>query len=111
MLEQVPVAPVTDVEPTSMSALEALHTESEIRLRRLHDDVVVGIHQATGDCGPPKLSGDPLKTIDERDSVAVVLHDGATAVSLGDDVMDCAETLLARHAAHAVRMRVVCLDY
>jgi hypothetical protein len=111
MPEEVAVPPVTDVEPASMSALKALHTESEIRFGRLHDDVMMGVHQATRDCGPAKLSDDPLETVEERDSVAVVLHDGATSVSLGNDVMDCAKTLLTRHARHAVSINVVCLDY
>jgi hypothetical protein len=72
---------------------------------------MMGVHQATRDCGPPKLSDDPLESVDERDSVTVVLDDGTTAVPLGNDVVDCAETLLARHTRHAVSMYVVFPDY
>jgi hypothetical protein len=73
---------------------------------------MMGVHQATRDGGPPKLSNDPLETVDERDSVAVVLHDGATTVSLGDDVVDCTKKPSSRGMrVMVVSMDVVCLDY
>ena len=111
MPEQVPVPFMTHVEPARVAALKAFHAEPEVRLLGLHDDVEMRVHQATRDRRPPELSGDPLESVDERDSVAIVSDDAAPSVSLRDGMVHRTGAFLARQPRHVGRMCVVRSDY
>jgi hypothetical protein len=71
-LEDVAAAIVPFVEALGIDPVELSHAGRQIRLRRLHDEVVVVVHQAVGVAKPAESLDDAAKRRQEAWSVVVV---------------------------------------
>ncbi len=92
------------VERLPVDAVEPLHTIRQVRLRRLHHEVVVSSHEAISAAVPVKTIDDTGK---ERQEVLVVVASDEEAVSPGrlpDDVVKTAGDEEARRVSHATNM-------
>ena len=71
-----------------MTTLDALHPDAEVRLVRLDDGVVVGVHQAAGVLEPAELEAHPTYPREVRTPIAGVFDDSPSSVPLRDDVVN-----------------------
>jgi len=92
------------VERLPVDAVEPLHTIRQVRLRRLHHEVVVSSHEAVGPAVPAKAIDDAGKECQE---VVVIIASNEEAVSPGrlpDDVVKTPGDKDARRTSHATNM-------
>jgi hypothetical protein len=100
--EDTPFLSMPLVQGARMTALDAAHAAAEIRLGRLDDAMVMGVHQAARVDDPAELTRDASVPLYERDSVAMVSHDPPPSVPLSDRVVDRAWSLAAWGTGHDV---------
>jgi hypothetical protein len=91
-LEEMPDAAVSLVEGLGVQAVERLHPDCEIRVRRLQDKVDVVRHQAVGKASPVPLLDDTAEQPEIRLTIEVVQIDRLlrvpTRVHVKDPVLD-----------------------
>jgi hypothetical protein len=74
------------VETARVRAVELLHGGGEHRGARVHDQVVVRIHQAAGDDSKPMPPRHPLEQVEEVDAVEIDEEDPVALDPAGGDV-------------------------
>jgi len=88
------------VEGAGVLAVQVAHTEVEVRLRRLDDQVVVRSHQAVGMEPPEVAACDAPQQVQEEAAVIVLAKEERTAIPDGRDVVVGAGNQLSVRAAH-----------
>jgi hypothetical protein len=98
--EEVSAAFMTPVEPLGVASVQHLHACGEVRLRRLHDQVIVRAHEAVRLAAPVVGSDRRPEKVEELDSVARLSIDERAGRALGRDVEDSVYDFGSRAAGH-----------
>jgi hypothetical protein len=104
-LEDVARLVVPVVERHRVDAVEVVHALRDVRVRRLHDQVVVGRHQAVGVDRPPAPAGDLAEESQKELAVVVAAVDRRPADAARDDVVDPVRDARTAEAGHAPTVR------
>jgi hypothetical protein len=89
------------IERLRVAAFQALHPEREVRLRSLHQEVVVVGHEAVSEILPASPVSDVPADREEPLAVAFVANDPLLPVAAGRDVVDASGNEYARRTSHA----------
>ncbi len=75
-LEQMPCPLMAFIKKLCIDAVQLPHTEGEVSVGRLDQEVIVVVHQAVGMAKPVIPFIDVLKRVEEVDAVLVVFENG-----------------------------------
>jgi hypothetical protein len=100
-LEDVPAASVNRVQPLGIDAFELPHPMGKIRVRRLHEQVVMVGHETVRVAPPVEALAHISEHPQEQLPAAVNAVDALTTVTARRDVLEGAEKLKSEGACHA----------
>jgi hypothetical protein len=95
---------MTFIKKLCIDAVQLPHTQREIAVRRLDQEVIVVVHQAVGMAEPVIPFVDVLERVQEVDAVLVVFENGLLFIAAGGDVIDGTGVFYAEGAGHAARL-------
>jgi hypothetical protein len=101
--EDVVAAAVALVEGASVTAVQVAHPVREVRLGRLHEQVVVVAHEAAHVRAPPVAAFDAAQNVDEEDAVVVLEEDRREVIPARRYVVLGPGCEIAAWAAHLQR--------
>ena len=100
-LEQMASPLMTFIKKLGIDPVQLPHSEGEITVRRLDQEVIVVVHHAVGMTEPIVSFINVLERVQEVDAVLVVFENGLLFVSAGGDVIDGTGVFYAEGAGHA----------
>jgi hypothetical protein len=103
-LEQMTCPLMTFIEKLCIDPVQLPHTQRQIAVRRLDQEVIVVVHHAVGMTDPVIPFIDMLERVQEVDPVLVVFENGLLFISAGGDVIDGTGVFYAEGAGHAARL-------
>lgn len=92
---------MTFIKKLRIDAVQLPHTQGQVAVWRLDQEVIVVIHHAVGMTEPVIPLIDMLKCIQEVDSVLIVFENGFLFIAAGGDVIDGTGVFYAEGAGHA----------
>ncbi len=103
-LEQMARSLMTFIKKLSVNPVQLPHSQGEIAVRRLDQDVIVVAHQTIGMTEPIIPFVDMLKRVKEVDAVLVVSENGLLFIAAGREVINRAGVLYTEGASHAATL-------
>lgn len=103
-LEQMACSLMALIKKLCVDAVQLPHTQGEVTVRRLDQEVIVVVHHAVGMAEPVIPFIDMLECVQEVDPVLVVFENGLLFIATGGDVIDGTGVFYAEGAGHVARL-------
>lgn len=99
-LEQMTCPLMTFIKQLGIDAVQLSHTQGEVTVRCLDQEVIVVVHHAVGMTNPIVTFINMLECVQEVYAVLVVFENGLLFIAAGGDVIDGTSVFYAEGASH-----------
>ncbi len=103
-LEQMADPLVTFIEQLSIDTVQLPHTDGEIAVGGLNEQMIMVGHETVGVTNPVVFFVDVLEGIEEIDTILVVFEDGLLFIPTGGHVVNGARVFYAKRSSHGANI-------